>query len=43
MEVSFDLEDGVHPEDSLFDGIHLLCLVPAQMQARTWALWRVIT
>ena len=23
MEVSFDLEDGVHPEDSLFDGIHL--------------------
>ena len=23
MEVSFDLEDGVHPEDSLFDGIDL--------------------
>ena len=28
MEVSFDLEDGVHPEDSLFDGIDLTLFVP---------------
>ena len=33
MEVSFDLEDGVHPEDSLFDGIDLT-FVCARLRCR---------